>query len=415
VRIVTNEMRKMWNIKILAIIAVLCAAYFLTSMNSWIENYPRGTWFSSVDIAHHLTENYGTTLEYEDFRDFLNHRKVVIAELDQFVQSNAFFAGLGLYSFDALSDLRSELGLRYDTLNSEELRLLWDIGLELGYIVRTQQYGDLTSENETPSAYLELRSFETAVAWYQRNILRDDYWPPVIDRSMAEDNLTSREYQRLAEIRNSGELLSIIVYATIFHTWQYAQSLAVLVVLVTLILVSPLVTADKANRVNRLQYSSKQGRGILKKQFAAVVISATIMTTILLAIFGTIFVIRTDVQAFWNNGINSFLSHTFHWLSITYGQWVLLMAGIVYILSVGVAIFAFILSRFSQNMIRLMFKVIPFFVAAQVFAGWMLVNFLDILQGGNVILKISSLVFLLVVGGLMVAVVLRKERKVELV
>lgn len=394
----------------LVIIAALCVVYFVASLHDWIRIYPRGTWFSMVDIAHHLTEHYGAALEKEEFESFLAHRETIVAELDIFVQSNALFTAMGIFSFDDLEAERRQLGARYDTLSDKERSQFWNISLELGYIVRTEIYGDLESENETPEAYLRLRRLDDAVSLYRRNILGESS----IDLFMARAPLNVREYQRLTEIRNSGELLSIMAFDTIWHTWRYTRYLAIIVILSTLILVSPLVTADRANRVNWLQYSSKQGRNILKKQYIAVLLSAGGMTTILASVFMGIFVIATETYVFWNNGINSFLTHTFHWLFITFGQYMLLMIGLMYALSIGAATFAFVLSRFSQNMIKLLFKVIPFFVAVLILSNWIFDNFLAIYVGGNVLAQISSLLVLLIFGNAIALVVLYREKRVEL-
>lgn len=382
-RIIINELKKMWNVKILVIIIALCSVYFVASLHDWIRLYPRGTWFGSVDIAHHLTEHYGTTLELGDFENFLEFRQVIIEELDLFVQSNAFFNEIGAYSFDDLEDIRQQLAIRYESLSDDELRKFHNISLELGYIVRTARYGNLTSENETPVAYLKLRSFENAESHYRNNILGEFEWPSFIDGFMEWNPLNYREQQRLIEIRDSGEMLNIMAQDTTFHAWGYARSLAVLVVLITLILTAPLVSTDRANGINWLQYSSKQGRSILKKQFIAVLISAIIMTTILVASFISIFLITTESHVFWNNGINSFLSPTFHWLSITFGQYVLLMIAVMYLISIGTATCAFLLSRFSPNMIKLLFKVIPFFIVAFMLSNWILSDFLVVSVGGN--------------------------------
>jgi len=414
-RIILNELKKMWTAKILVIIVVLCTVYFGLSMNDWIRWYPNDTHFGNVKFAHHLTENYGTTLSLEDFEDFLEYRNVILVYLDPFFQSNAVFEEARIFGFDDLVDFRQYFSSQYETLNDEERNLFYSVSLELGYIVRTERYGDLTSEVQTPDAYNKMTSFYNVVGLYQTNIIGDDTFSPHIDSFMTQSFLSEREVQRLAEIRDSGELKSIMSWHTLFHTLRYFQGLAALVILITLILVSALVTADRANRVSWLQYSSKQGRNILKKQFSAVLISAIGITTILVIIFSGIFGGLTGVHAFWNNGINSFMSGSFYWLSITYGQYVLLMIGIIYLLSLGTATFAFILSRFSQNMIKLIFKIIPLFAFMVMLSNWILGYFLIISAGGNVLLQMLSLIITLIVGMIAALFVIHREKRFELV
>ena len=414
-RIIINELRKIWNFKILAIIIALCAIYFSLSMMDYIRWYPSGAWFGHVEFAHHLTENYGPSLNMEDFEDFLTYRDVIVAELDQFFEANAFFRELEISGFDDLQNFREYYGPRYETLTDEERSRFYAVSLELGYIVRTEQYGDLTSQNVTPDAYNKINSFYNLVSFYQINIIMEDEWPSHIDSFIARHPLSEAEYNRLTQIRDSGELTSIMTQHTLFHAWRYARGLAMLVVLVTLIMVSSLVTSDRANRVNWLQYSSRQGRKIFGKQFLAVLISAVVVTTILVIVFAAVFAAMTGMYAFWNNGINSFMGATFHWLSITFGQYVLLMVVVMYMISIGAAAFAFILARFSTNMIRLMFKIIPLFTVLVVLSNRVLDNFLQVVVGGDAFMQGVLLLLVLTVGFTAAVVVVVREKKFELV
>jgi|GEM_PF-858983 len=419
-RIIMGELKKIWNIKMLAIIAALCVLYFVAVMSFWVgDAYPRGQWFGNVDFAHHLTEQYGASLSLDDFEDFLNYRDVISAEMDLFITSRPIFVEAGIYNFRAYEDFLRDSNLRYETLTEEERNLRYSLLLELGYIVRTEfasENGmvDLSSDNETPVAYLRIRAFDTVVGMYQSNIIGDELRSG-ISFFLENRSLSNQERARLIEIENSGELTNIMPQHTILYTWEYGQQLAILVILAILILTSTLITADRANKVNWLQYSSKQGRNILKKQFAAVIISAVGITTMLVAAFGGIFVVFNETYILWNNGINSFMGFPFHWFSITYGQYVLLIVGIIYAISIGVATLAFVLSRFSQNMVSLLFKVIPFFVVSLMMSNWILDEFLGIYVGGNLAVQMISLAFSLLVGMIIAIFVLQRERTVELV
>jgi len=411
-RIIICELKKIWNIKILGIIIVMCALFYLSFVRYHLEWYPR---FFGVELAHHLAETYGTTLSLEDFEDFLNYRDVIVADLNLFIASRPIFAQAGIYNFEDYEDFRHRMGEIYDTQTYEQRRLWIDIALEWGSIVRTEINGetiDISSENEAPIAYTRMMDFNNIIGMYQSNILGTE-WLSTIDSFIEWHTLSEREKQRLVEIRDSGELTSILTQGTLYHTRTFGRNLAILAILVTLILVSSLITTDRANRVNWLQYSSKQGRSVLAKQFSAIVISAIGVTTILMVVFVGIFsTLRTWV--FWNNGINSFLGWPFHWLSITYGQYVLFIIGIIYSLSIGTAVFAFTLSRFSQNMVRLMFKVIPFFVVTQMLSNWVLTDFLGIYIGGDIFIQMLSLMMAFVMVVIVATFVLQREKRSEL-
>ena len=236
-RIVAGELKKMWNIKTLVIIAVLCVLYFISSMQSWIELYPRGTWLFDVDIAHHLVENYGATLDQSDFEDFLAYEETIIREVTEFIQSRQVFADAGIHSYEDYRAFRDEFGPRYLELGDEERSLWYAIIGEFGTIIRTIDGTDIQpNPHESSMAYLKLFSFRNVVGIYHMNVLGDTEWGSVIDNFIAHSSLNERGLRRAIEIRDSGELLSIMPYLTISHTWRYARSLAAFVLLATLIL-----------------------------------------------------------------------------------------------------------------------------------------------------------------------------------
>ena len=413
-RVIVNELKKIWNVKILGIIALL-SIFFAVSMYPYIDAYPRGTWVFNVDFAHHLTENYGTTLNREDFEDFLNYEETIIQEVNEFIATRQVFIHAGIFDFADYLAFREETGRLYDTLTDEELKERVMITGEMGYTTRLRDGTDIRVNPDEPSvAYTKWVSFHNLVGGYRTDVLGETEWNSRMDNFIHYTPLSERELQRAMEIRDSGELTNILPYWTVWHTMRYARSLAILVILATLVLVSQLVTTDRANRVNWLQYSAKEGRKIFRKQLLAVLLSAFAMTTILIAIFAGIFSI-TDVQGLWHNGINSFLNWQFFWLSITFGQYCLMLIAILYALSLASAAFAFVLSRFSSNKIRLMFKIVPFFVFGMMLQDWILSYFLVIFEGGNWVLQVSVLAVSLIVGILLAMVVIRREKRVELV
>ena len=407
--IIWNELKKIWNVKILVILFVLSGLYFIITMNDRIQNYPSGTWLFDVDVAHHLTEHYGTALEQDEFESFLKDREVIISELDAFIASNTVFTGAGIYDFQDYENFREDFHSRYDTRGEAETNLWIAISNEWGGVLRIQidgEWVDFVSGNETPAAYARYIGFSNVVEMYQSQ------WQENINSFMESMPLSERQAQRVLEIRDSGEMFGILSQHTVFHTWQYAQALAGLVILATLMLVSPLITTDRASKVKALQYSSTTGRGILRKQFAATIISAIMAATLFVLCFAGIFIGATGTQAFWMNGINSFMSFPYHWLSVTYGQYCLLLIGLIYLLSVTAAAFAFVLSRFSQSMIVLICKAIPALVAAAFLSNWLLDEFLGIYVGGNVLLKaffISALFAAAI--GIAVYVMVKEKKK----
>jgi uncharacterized membrane protein len=135
-----------------------------------------------------------------------------------------------------------------------------------------------------------------------------------------------------------------------------------MVMLSVLLLVSPLVAADRLRRMSQLQYTAKIGRKIICRQLAAVMISAFVLAVILIGVFCAIFY-SAGLFEFWNHGVTSFLNGPQFLLPLTQGNLIVIMTGLAIVLSLAVACAAFLLSRFSRGLLSVIIKVIPVVVA----------------------------------------------------
>jgi len=177
------------------------------------------------------------------------------------------------------------------------------------------------------------------------------------------EGLNEREQARYTEIVQNNEHHSVFSYWTHSNTEDYAVYFAVMLMLAVLILVSPFPLSDRHANIHHLQYSAKLGRKIMHRQLAATLLSAFMLTTLLILIFGGVYSVNST-YLFWNANINSGLNTgNYSVFSMTYGQWVMAMIAMMYILALGISMFAFVLSRFSRNMITLIMKLIPLFAA----------------------------------------------------
>ena len=416
-RIILYELKKVWNIKLLAVICAFFVIYSLLAANALIENYPRGTWLRDVDIAHHLSENYGRMLDIGDYEDFLKYEETIIQEVNEFISSRQVFADAGILDFDDFQAFQAEIGLLFDTLTDEELMQREIIRGEMGDIIRLRDGSIIHPNPHEPSmAFRKWIDFHNAVGKYSMNVLKDTEWASFIDNFITYNPLSERELRRAVEIRDSGEMVNIMPYETMRNTWENFMIFAYFIIPATLVLVSPLITTDRARKINWLQYSSKQGRGIFAKQFIAVIISAVLATTFFILIFACIYNSATGTAVFWDNGINSFLSNAYYWLSITFGQYCLLMTGIIYLLSVSAAVIAFILSRYSKNIVTLMIKLVPTAVVAIFFLVWILEGFLIVYYvEGNILIKMFSLAAVFIAGTGTALFIANKEKKIDII
>jgi hypothetical protein len=168
----------------------------------------------------------------------------------------------------------------------------------------------------------------------------------------------ARAAERILAVRNS----SLINYHLMGSFTLYAAITGVFALVAVIILLTPFLITDRLRRVNLLQYSSAVGRKIFHIQFAASIISAFVLSVVLLVLSFIPFIARA--REYWDISIMIDGQGGGMWLyNITFGQFVFILAGMIVILCVGAACVAFILARFSTDIINVVMKTIPVVIA----------------------------------------------------
>jgi len=338
-RILLNEMKKIWNWKMLAVIGVVCAMFYILFMSYYVSYYKHGNHPQAefTSFAEEMTRRYGTQITPEEFADFTaENTRLLTAEAEGYIQTMPIFAEAVIYSLDDYKVIRAAEWER--EITDEEKNALWTLaGEDCDYLG------------------FRLQGLEQYEEWFgiKPNI-------PGNPLSFYTD-LNEREQKRFNESIENGEHRSIFSYWTYSNTNDYLKFFSVLLILSVLILVSPLLVSDRHAKLHYLQYSSKYGRKIMRGQFTATLLSAFTLTTLLVLIFGGIYS-QNGTLLFWNNVLDSdFNIGMYTVFRLTYGEWVMASIAMMYALALGVSAFAFVLSRFSGNLITLVMKLVPVF------------------------------------------------------
>lgn len=361
-KIVLYEMKKIWNIKLLLIITIICALFFFMFMEFEIKHFPNGHPATElVDYSIQMIKEYGTTLEIEEYNEFIVKENAEISsQIEGYIKSNIMFTEAGIDTFEEYDFIL----FKRDALKSIEERYCENIS---GYI--SEFYNE-------------------------------------------------KEQLRLAEIQYAEKLNNIMEYDVFFSTARYSESLAKLSILAVLLMIAPLIITDRTQNLNLLQYTSKRGRKIFNHQFVAVILSAILLTTAMILVFGIIYSVN-GTQQFWNSGLISFLHGSIYWFDITYGQSIVLFVIFTYLLCLGTATIAFIFSRYSSNIIALILKLIPTYVVL-----WALcvAVFGSTFSSGNILYRITKIfgiepiicTLVLVLGFAASFYILHRERKIDI-
>lgn len=236
------EFKKIWNLKILLIIAVMGLLFGFLFLEFPLNYFPNGP---QCEQQHKLmqewTKKYGTTMDKTEYKD-------------------------------ALQTLKNRIGVTDAIANGSDL-----IGC-----------GDEYSQ-QTASA---LDDYE-----FRYKVLNDN---------LKENLYTPAEQIRVKDIINNKKRDGILPYEIMGNTMEYWRWCSVFIILSVIILIAPNITKDTLTGVRKLQYASKCGRKILKTQFFATILSAigiavleVIILAVLYAKLGTWYFWNNPINSFF--------------------------------------------------------------------------------------------------------------------
>lgn len=120
--------------------------------------------------------------------------------------------------------------------------------------------------------------------------------------------------------------------------------------------------------VRALQWTSRRGRRVVHVQFAAGMLSALALTVANVALFSSLFVAQGALKLA-DTPLYSFANRWPTWFDGTYGQYLLVLVGLVFVLGLACGALALFLSRFSTTYVGMLLKATPLFVAAGALFG----------------------------------------------
>ncbi|OWA35371.1 hypothetical protein B9G55_12045 [Saccharibacillus sp. O16] len=346
-----HELKKIWNWRVLALLAVLAALVWSLPLRESAAGYDSmRTHGGYGSYQRELFQRYGNTLEPEEWADYDVPGKIaaVQAETDALIAKSELFAKQGIHNYaqylafvdrdtsgldDAelerfmkiTQDMRDQLSLRYDGQTLDEFYASPQM--------RMMALKALASAYGNPDDEYRLQSF----------IQRDER--PVVVQAARE--ILSR--------RNS----SLIRVDLVESASMYAATVGVFSLVATLLLVTLPLSTDRTRQVHLMQYSSRTGRRILRIQGAAMLISSLIVSILSIAL-GAIPLLAEGAAEYRHASIQQCFSFFDMGLyDLTFGQYAMILCAMIMLLTVGTAAFVFILTRFSANLMTLLIKIVP--------------------------------------------------------
>ena len=298
--IIFNEIKKIFRPVNVAIITLITAVIWFLFMTFNIENFPNGSDKYIYDVSVKILNEYGTSMNKEEFEDLKKYREKRAKEASEYLLTKDVFVKSGLSTYD-------EFVNRSENKSIEKLDEL---------------YSNIMFE-ENNYLFWEIQELDYVIDSYENK----DFW---IGLGGLEENQAQK--QRHENIRNSDATYSPLNFRIMenYHALIFGITLLILICVPTLII--PIFMNDNKNKVNYIQYSSKTGRKLFEKKIVASIISSLVVATVQLGVLLVVYK-ANNTYMFWDCSINSAISDMASWYDITFGQYIILSVVLNYIVA----------------------------------------------------------------------------------
>ncbi len=352
-RIFLYELKKLWNWRIIILIAAMGVLTWFAFLGEVLRSYDSLT--THGIYGFYQTEMfglYGETLEPEELAhyDILGKKASLISEMDEIISNEMVFAQNNISNYAQYKEFVEKS--YSDNLTEEEEKVISDIistmRSKLDYSNSAQSLDEWYA---SPLMRMQtLEALEHTYIDYKASLLQyieHDSRPVVV-----------RAAERLLEMHNK----NLIRYDLCRSFSGYAAIVGIFTIVAVIILIAPLLITDRMWKINLMQYSSAIGRKIFKIQFAVIVVSALVLSILFIVVMYIIF-LASGAGDYWNAPIMLLALRDMQLYNITFGQYVFILGGMILALSLGTACLVFILARFSENIVMMLIKAVPVGIA----------------------------------------------------
>ncbi|MDR3310877.1 MAG: hypothetical protein LBS90_05975 [Oscillospiraceae bacterium] len=356
------ELKKLWNLKVLLLIGALAALAYFAILRFEINQYNSEHSYGMFgEYQYEMYTRYGDSLSPAEYEDFDVPGKIAeqIAVLDGIIASEPTFAKYGITCYEDYDRVIGELTNSYMTDTGRGFQTVFppEVDYDLGVIAVAISYTPPGAEDENqhhinvPTIML-LQQLHTVEYYYGTDGVALTY-------TYDERPVVARRAQKL--LAQPEKSLLDYHFSSEFST--YAAYTAVFAAVVSLLPVALFITTDRARRVRALQYPSKTGRRVFRTQFFACAVSSLAIAAATICASYALFFAQSGAAKLL--GFDMMLcGGTFFLYNITVGEYVAVLAGMTAALCVGSACFAFVLGRFSSDIVSLLLKAVPVGAAA---------------------------------------------------
>lgn len=349
------ELRKIWQPGILVALLLLGVVYYWMFPQFYIEHFCNGpNEEAEFILASGWVEKYGPTMETAERAELDGQLAEEIRSFDRSISAIPEAAAAGLTDYDTFCSFYNDYlnnALDNDGKADMDIESLlhWIYGGTNWYLIQ-----ELRSTMETYDS-------------------RPEYDVLNIEHRRTEGH-PSEMIQRDMEIASSDMAYSLLPMSVKESTRQYGMDLAVWCVLSVVILLSPTLVRDRLRKIQPMQWSARAGRKILNTQIGAALLSALVITAVNLTAYAVPFLMKGPLR-FADCGLDGLWAWGTPWFDWTYGTYLLVLAAMILLLSLGAAGLTVFLSQYSGNYVSMLLKALPLFIVVGAILGsWLLDN-----------------------------------------
>lgn len=362
-RIIINEIKKLFNLKILLILGLIVFIIWKIFISFWIEVFPNGSETPDFNLSVQMLKDYGTTMDEKEFEDFKEKSALREKEADEYLKGDTEAQELGIKSY---RELRESL----DKGKTDE---------------KVEALHSKIYFKDNVYLFWEMQSRESLIASYENPL----------NRNAELYSSKPNKYKRLKELEKGDQPKSVLSYVTFLNYDSLITNFSILVVVTLAFIISPIFLRDEKNKVNLLQYSSKTGRKIGSKKVISAIITAFGISILELIILFLMY-IPNDTLQFWNCSINSKFNYMVSWFDLTFGQYIMLTILVIYIITFVVTSVSLFVSSKVKNYVALIGIQVPILGALIMFLDNIGLNHMTTINSPKYIPIIAYVVFIII-------------------
>ncbi len=177
--------------------------------------------------------------------------------------------------------------------------------------------------------------------------------------SFSENSQAAKE--RLRQYRASGEVSLLLTnFGGDYYFKEQFKYWSLFIYIICALIVAPVLVGNRVTNIQSMQFASRCGRSILKKQFTAALIVTVFVNLAVDAFFcGVAFFAKYNTRHLLSCLLNTGVIKRATWLDITFWQYVLIILCRTLLMSLSLTCLLFILSYFFNNYVGVVAISIP--------------------------------------------------------